>query len=367
MNTKPITYAGSGVGYEVLDMVKRLAQIEAKKTLRKTGIQEQTLSRGESAYVWQENDCYRAFVIEGLGTKNLIADEVRKLTGKTYYDALARDTVAMIINDLIVVGAKPQVINAYFAVGKSNWFSDSQRTADLIKGWGAACRECGAVWGGGETPTLKDIISGNSIDLAGSATGIIKPKNRLTLGDKLISGDAIIFVASNGIHANGLTLARSVARRASKGYASPLPDGSTFGEALLRPTPIYAKFIEVLFDHNVNIHYMVNITGHGWRKLMRANRDFTYIINTVPTPQPEFKFIQSVSKLSTKQMYETFNMGAGFALFVPLADVRIIQKCAIRRGLKILHAGSVSTGPKCVRIKPLGITLSGNSLRVRGK
>jgi phosphoribosylformylglycinamidine cyclo-ligase len=367
MNKKRITYAGSGVSYELLDAVKRLAQKEAKKTLRSTNLLEMPYSRGESAYVWEEKDCYRAFVIEGLGTKNLIADEMRKITGKTYYDSIARDTVAMIINDLIVVGASPQVINAYFAVGSSGWFSDRKRTADLIKGWGYACRESGAVWGGGETPTLKNIIASQSIDLAGSAIGIIKPKKRLTVGDKLSPGDAIVLVGSSGIHANGLTLARSVAQLSPKGFATLLPDGSSFGEALLKPTHIYAKFIADILENNVDIHYMVNITGHGWRKLMRANRDFTYIINIVPTPQPVFTFIQSISHLTDKEMYETFNMGAGFALFLPASEVSTVQQCAIRHGLNVLHAGIVSTGAKCVRIKPLGITLPGKSLRVRGK
>jgi phosphoribosylformylglycinamidine cyclo-ligase len=367
MNKKRITYKHSGVSYDLLDFVKRLAQKEAKTTLRAASIQEVAPSRGESAYVWEEKDCYRALVVEGLGTKNLIADEVRTITGKTYYDAIAQDTIAMIINDLIVVGATPLVINAYFAVGSSDWFSDSKRATDLIKGWAAACRKSGAVWGGGETPTLKDIIAPKSIDLAGSAMGIIKPKNRLTLGDKLKAGDAIVLVSSSGIHANGLTLARSVAQITPKGYATHLSDGSLFGEALLRPTYIYANFIKELFDRGVDIHYMVNITGHGWRKLMRAEKNFTYTIDKIPAPQPEFTFMQSMSLLTNKEMYETFNMGAGFALFLPESDISTVQQCTKQHGLSVLHAGTITSGPKCVNIRPLGIKLLGSSLRVRGK
>src|SRR6185312_3058633 len=112
-------------------------------------------SRGESAYVWEEKDSYRAIVVEGLGTKNLVADETRKFTNKTHYEAIAQDTVAMIVNDLVVVGADPQVVNAYFAIGNSDWFSDNERATDLVEGWAKACEMSGAVWGGGETPTLK--------------------------------------------------------------------------------------------------------------------------------------------------------------------------------------------------------------------
>ena len=104
------SYSSSGVDYNKIDPIKRLAQQRASETshnLLRFGISEVSASRGESAYVWEEQDCYRAFVIEGLGTKNRVADELRQVTGKTYYDALAQDTVAMITNDLIVVGAQP--------------------------------------------------------------------------------------------------------------------------------------------------------------------------------------------------------------------------------------------------------------------
>src|SRR5664279_1180672 len=110
------TYAETGVDYSALDPIKLLAQQAAAATapnLGKFGASELTASRGESAYVWEEPDAYRALVVEGLGTKNLIADKMRAVTGKTYYDSLAQDTVAMIVNDLVVVGAMPQVVNAY--------------------------------------------------------------------------------------------------------------------------------------------------------------------------------------------------------------------------------------------------------------
>jgi len=297
MNTKgnkPITYSSTGVNYDAMDPFKRLAQLRARatsKNFNRFGMREIEASRGESAYVWEEQDGYRAFVIEGLGTKNRVADETRKITGKTHYDAIAQDTVAMIVNDLIVVGAEPQVVNAYFAVGSSDWFSDEERSKDLVEGWARACNLAGAVWGGGETPTLKGIIEPDTIDLSGSAIGIVRPKERLALGDKLTVGDAIFLVESSGIHANGLTLARTIASRLKKGYASHLSDGKTYGESLLAPTHIYAGLTRDYFKEGIDIHYMVNITGHGWRKLMRAKRDFSYIIEKVPEPQPVFKFI----------------------------------------------------------------------------
>ena len=174
--TNKQSYAQSGVDYSAMDPIKVLAQMSAQKTasnLNSFNAKEVGASRGESAYVWEEADAYRALVIEGLGTKNLVADAMRAITGKTYYDSLAQDTIAMIVNDLIVVGALPQVVNAYFAIGDSNWMRDQQRAADLINGWAAACQEIGAAWGGGETPTLKGVIEPDAIHLGGSAIGII--------------------------------------------------------------------------------------------------------------------------------------------------------------------------------------------------
>src|SRR5258708_23124530 len=179
-----IPYGATGVDYGILDRLKREAQIQAKETaenLNRFGMQEIAASRGESAYVWEEADSYRAFVIEGLGTKNRAADGTRKITGKTYYDNLAQDTVAMIVNDLIVVGADPQVVNAYFAVGSSDWFSDEQRSLDLVRGWKQACDMAGAKSGGGETPTLKRIIEPDTIDIACSAIWVVKTKERLKI------------------------------------------------------------------------------------------------------------------------------------------------------------------------------------------
>src|SRR5574342_1254709 len=111
MSSKKITYTQTGINYEAMDPIKILAQMRAKETavnFNRFGMTEIEESRGESAYVWKvENNIYKAFVIEGLGTKNLVADEVRKFTHKTHYDTIAKDTVAMIINDLLVVGADP--------------------------------------------------------------------------------------------------------------------------------------------------------------------------------------------------------------------------------------------------------------------
>ncbi len=366
---EPQTYASTGVNYEAMDPFKRLAQFNARVTsanLERLGMSVVEASRGESAFIWNRGDHYAASVIEGLGTKNLVADATRKITGKTYYDQIAQDTVAMIINDLIVVGAEPEEINMYVGSGTSDWFEDLKRAEDLIVGWKKACDLAGAAWGGGESPTLKGIITPNTGEILGAATGIIKPKERLTLGDKLTAGDRIILIESSGIHSNGLTLARTIADQLEDGYNTVLPDGSIYGEALLTPTHIYAGLIENLFDAGIDIHYMVNITGHGWRKLMRAKEDFTYVIEDIPEPQPIFEFIQQQSGNDDSEMYGNFNMGVGFAVYLPQVDVeKAIEIARDNHSIKALNAGVVQEGPRRVIIQPKNLVFSGETLEVR--
>lgn len=367
MKTK-LDYSSSGVNYNVLDPLKKLAQQMGKQTsknLSHLGYKEVEESRGESAYVWEEGDSFRALVIEGLGTKNLVADEMEKITGQTYYSKVAQDTVAAIVNDIITVGAIPLAINAYFGSGGAEWFSNTKRSNALVEGWSKACDLAGCTWGGGETPGLAGIINPQTLDLVGSCIGIIKPKSRLTLGNKLQEGDAILLLESSGIHANGLSLARSIATQLTEGYQTKLPDGETFGETLLTPTTIYAKVIKELFDAGVEIHYMVNITGHGWRKLMRANRDFTYLIIQIPSIPPIFNFIQEHSGNDDSEMYGNFNMGAGFAIFLPKKQIEKAREIAKNYNLKSWDAGEVKKGVKQVIIRPKNIIFKAETLGVR--
>ena len=362
------TYAQTGVDYSAMDPVKVLAQKAAMSTAAnhaRFSAAEVTASRGESAYVWEEGDCYRALVIEGLGTKNLVADAMRKATGKTYYDALAQDTVAMIVNDLIVVGAMPQVVNAYFALGDGAWMNDRERATDLVKGWAAACNAIGAAWGGGETPALKGIINPDTIDLGGSAVGVINPKEHLVLGDQLTGGDAIILIESSGIHANGISFVRHLYEKNPKLYETKLSNGMLFGEAILTPTHLYVSLVRSILEAGIVPHYMVNVTGHGWRKLMRANSPFTYEVETILDPQPEFLHMQQAAGVDDTEMYGNFNMGVGFAVFVAPEQANQVITLAKANGLKAIRGGTVIPGEKQVIIKPKKLTFRADTLEVR--
>jgi phosphoribosylformylglycinamidine cyclo-ligase len=368
MTKKTITYSQSGVNYEQLDPAKKLALSAAKataKNLTKFGLQEIEGTRGEAAYVWQQGKVLMAAVTESLGTKNLVADEMRKITGKTYYDTIGYDSVASIVNDLASVGAQPLVVHAFWAVGESGWFDDIPRIEDLVKGWQAACNDAGATWGGGETPSYNNIVINDKIALGGSSVGMIKSKNRLLLDENLRVGDRILLIKSNGINANGLSLARAVAKKLKKGYATKMSDGTMYGEAILTKTHIYAPLIQDLLDNNIHLHYISNITGHGMRKIMRARQKFTYVIEKIIDPQELFLFVQKYTGMSDKEIYATYNMGMDYALFLPEKDMKKALKIVEEHKHKGISAGYVEKGDKKVVIEAKNITYSGESLDLR--
>ncbi|MBI2338498.1 phosphoribosylformylglycinamidine cyclo-ligase, partial [Candidatus Daviesbacteria bacterium] len=176
-------------------------------------------------------------------------------------------------------------------------------------------------------------------------------KNKLIQAKNLQKGDRIIFLKSNGINANGVSLARAVAKKLPEGYAAKLPDGLMYGEALLTKTNIYTKLIQDLQDKEINIHYISNITGHGLRKVMRAPQDFIYIVEKV-FPVPElFSFIQQQANLTDEEMYGTYNMGQDYAIFLPIEDVKKAQEIIKENGFESLDAGFVEDGKRQVIIE----------------
>jgi phosphoribosylformylglycinamidine cyclo-ligase len=234
--------------------------------------------------------------------------------------------------------------------------------------WKRACEVCGVAWGGGETPALAGIVEAGRIDLAASCTGIINPKSRLSVGDKLDAGDAIVLLASSGIHANGLSLARKLAERLPQGYLTEIEPGLsdlTFGAALLAPTVLYSPVTEALAKAGIQPHYSANITGHGWRKLLRHPKELTYRIHTVPPVTPVLKFMAEQAGHDAREAYSTLNMGAGFALHVAAGDAERTVRIAKACGIEAWVAGRVEAGPKRVIIEPIGVSFGDEDLQLR--
>ncbi|MBI4036454.1 phosphoribosylformylglycinamidine cyclo-ligase [Candidatus Daviesbacteria bacterium] len=373
-----LLYEASGDNYKIKDPFKILALNYARKTAKNLkrfaryniAISEISHSRGESAYQIQIKsskviDFRIAHVEEGLGTKNVGADELEKIYGGSFYESVAIDNAASIFNDLSTTGAAPLSFMLHLAAYPTEWFTNFKRATALFKGTVSACNLAGASWGGGESATLRDIISTGRSLLSGSATGLIIPSEKALTEDKLVARDHIILLESSGVHTNGITLLRKeLLKRLPKGYQTKLSDGTTFGEALITPSTIYSKFVEEAV-HQTEIHYAVHITGHGFRKLMRASKNFTYVIKKMPKPQPIFKLIQQYSSSSDFDMYGSYNMGVGFALFVPPKSVDKIITIGKKMSIPALDAGYVEKGPRKVVIEPLGIEFRGESLQIR--
>ncbi len=367
-----LSYEAAGVNYGLIDPLKVSAQRAAAATavhLAGHGFTEVAASRGESAYVVDVGPFYIASIVECLGSKALVADEMATLTGQPWYAGIAQDTIAMAVNDLITVGATPLVVQAYWAAGGSSWFADGARAQALVAGWKAACDSCKVAWGGGETPALAGIVEAGRIDLAASCTGLINPKARLSVGDKLAAGDAIVLLDSSGIHANGLSLARKLLERLPGGWLTEIDPinhpGLTYGAALLAPTTLYSPVTEALWAAGITPHYCANITGHGWRKLLRHPATLTYRIHTLPPVPPVLQFIQHHARQDDREAYSTLNMGAGFAIFVAPEDAQRTVQIAQAQGIGARIAGQVEAGAKQLLIEPLGIRFGDDDLQLR--
>ena len=226
-------------------------------------------------------------MVEGLGTKSIVARHVLERQGIDRFADVAYDTVAAILNDLCCVGALPLVVNAYFATGASEWYLQGERTASLLEGWRRACADAGCVWGGGESPSLPGMLAEQDIELAGAAVGAVPAGRAPILGERLAAGDEIVLVASSGLHANGASLARLVAGRLPDGYATPLPDAATtLGEALLEPSLMYVPLLAALLETDIELTYISHVTGHGLLKLMRPPKPLRYRIERLPAVPP---------------------------------------------------------------------------------
>ena len=358
-------YGAAGVDYDTLDRGKRGALTEALETselLRSRGGRALDDSRGEPAFVFEAGGQTLAFVLEGLGTKSIIARQVEEQLGVSAFDNVAYDTVAAIVNDLCCVGAVPLVVNAYFATGSSDWYRDAARQAALLAGWRRGCVDAGATWGGGESPSLAGLVAAEEIELAGSAVGLVPEGRAPVLGDELGPGDEIVLVASSGLHANGASLARLVAERVPEGYDTPLPSGRSFGEALLDASVIYVRLVEELLAAGAEIHYLSHITGHGFLKLMRPRRELSYRIERLPEVPEVLAFLVSEAELSPAAAYSTFNMGAGFAVYCAAGTGAEVVRQAASMGLAASAAGSVEAGPRRVLLPEIDVVYESGDL-----
>jgi phosphoribosylformylglycinamidine cyclo-ligase len=356
-------YKEAGIDYGVLDAAKRLALSHAIATspqLAARGGRAHDDSRGQSAFTFEFGGQTLALVVEGLGTKAMLARQYMDATGMDFFGAMAYDTVAAIVNDLCSVGALPLVVNAYFSTGDAAWLEGGPQFESLVKGWRQACEDAGATWGGGESPALPGLVSPHDVELAGSAVGVV-PKRPL-LGDALEPGDEIVLVASSGLHANGASLARMLVDRHPDGVKARMDDSEPFVEAVLTRSILYADLVRRLLDVDVPVSYLSHITGHGFLKVMRPLRALTYRLHSLPPVPHVLSFMASELNLDLRSSYTTLNMGAGYAVYVRAGAGGRVVEIAREAGLDALVAGVVEEGPRRVVIEPIDVTLEGDEM-----
>jgi phosphoribosylformylglycinamidine cyclo-ligase len=309
-------------------------------TWPRSGLGRVVLPIGYFANVIEMDGIGLALCTDGVGSKTIIAEMMRK------FDTIGIDCVAMNVNDMICVGAKPLSMVDYIAVEKTDAAMLDAIGAGLCKGADLA----GISISGGETAQLKDVVKG--FDLVGMAVGRV-PLDKVIDGGRVKEGDVVIGVRSNGIHSNGLTLAR---KALFERHRFPVDHkfgelDHTLGEELLLPTSIYVREALEILDQVQGIKALINITGDGLLNLVRVAAAVGFVIDTPIEPHPIFALIQKHAEIDDAEMFEVFNMGVGFCYVVAESDAERVLSILKKHGRAAQRIGYAVADPdKIVRL-----------------
>ncbi|HSF00443.1 MAG TPA: phosphoribosylformylglycinamidine cyclo-ligase [Nitrososphaeraceae archaeon] len=272
---------------------------------------------------------------DGVGTKVLVAQQMK------CFDTIGIDCIAMNVNDIICTGAEPFAFVDYIGLKKVN----HELVKKIVKGLIAGAKVAKTAIVGGETAVVPEMLAGNNedmFDLAGTAIGIIQDK-KLILGNNIKIGDIILGLESSGLHSNGYTLARKVL---AKYPIDEIPEFLTqsVGEELLIPTKIYVQpVMELIKYRKVTVHGLAHITGGSFTKLKRLNNRVRYNLSNLSPPFGIFKQIQKDGNIDVKEMYRTFNMGIGFCIILPKANIDQTISIMEKNKIKVYQIGEVDS------------------------
>ncbi|MEM2924097.1 MAG: phosphoribosylformylglycinamidine cyclo-ligase [Methanocellales archaeon] len=312
MNEEEMTYAKAGVDIEKSEIAKKYLIDKLKH--KRSGIGAPLIEIGHYAGLIDFGEYVIAITTDGVGTKLLVANELKK------WNTVGIDCVAANVNDLYAMGVEPVAFVDYLAVEKL----DNEFMAQIGEGLNKGAKLADISIVGGETAIVPELVKG--FDLAGTCIGIAK-KEEIITGRDIKIGDVILGLRSSGIHCNGLTLARRVVEKAGYSYHDPFPydPDITIGEELLRPTKIYSEALKIA--RKCEVHGMAHISGGGLFNLQRLTSLGFQISDPIP-PNDIFNFIEENGKISKYEMYKTFNMGMGFAIILPEEEVEEALKIA---------------------------------------
>lgn len=279
---------------------------------------------------------------DGVGTKLKLAFLMDK------HDTIGVDCVAMCVNDVACSGAKPLFFLDYIACGKNY----PEKIAEIVKGVADGCVQAGCALVGGETAEHPGLMPDEEYDLAGFTVGIGE-KNKLVSGENLKAGNALIGVASSGVHSNGFSLVRKVFDINEKTILSTYDElDKPLGEELLTPTRIYVKPLLALMDE-VRVNAISHITGGGFYENVprMLNDGFTAVIEKDKCfKKPIFELIEKVGKIPERDMYNTFNMGTGLVIAVDAENADKAVEILNANGEQAAVIGEIKAGEKGVEL-----------------
>ncbi|MBZ7921069.1 phosphoribosylformylglycinamidine cyclo-ligase [Ensifer adhaerens] len=247
---------------------------------------------------------------DGVGTKLKIAIDANK------HDTVGIDLVAMCVNDLVVQGAEPLFFLDYFATGKL----DPDQGAAIVAGIASGCREAGCALIGGETAEMPGMYSGGDYDLAGFAVGAAERGQLLPAGD-ISEGDAILGLASSGVHSNGYSLVRKIVALSGLAWDAPAPFGEgTLADLLMTPTRIYVKPLLKAIRETGAIKALAHITGGGFPenipRVLPKHLAAEIDLDAIKAPKV-FSWLAQTGGVAANEMLRTFNCGVGMIAVVP--------------------------------------------------
>jgi len=304
-------------------------------TWPKHGVGRVVLPIGYFANVIELDGAGIALCTDGVGSKTIIATMMQK------YDTIGIDCIAMNVNDMICVGAKPLSLVDYIAVERA----DASMLDAVAVGLCAGARMASISISGGETAQLKDIVKG--FDLVGTAVGCVD-LDKVICGKDVAEGDVVVGVRSNGEHSNGLSLARKAFFEKHCYRVDHKFDELeiTLGEELLRPTDIYVPEAMEILQRVKGVKALINVTSDGLLNLARVEANVGFEIDRLFEPHPIFSLIQRHADVADYEMFEVFNMGVGFCYVVHPKDEALTISILKRHNREAQRIGYAVSDPK---------------------
>jgi phosphoribosylformylglycinamidine cyclo-ligase len=312
----PVTndaYAAAGVDIAASDRGVD-ALVGVLKTIELGRPSASVLASGHYAAVLKVTDELGiALSTDGVGSKLVVAERTGRL------DTVGIDCVAMNVNDIVCVGARPMALLDYLAVEEP----EPRALEAIARGLKVGAEAAGVEIPGGELAVIPELIRGHGragtnsgFDLCASCFGTVA-LDAIVTGERIEPGDALVGIPSSGLHSNGYTLARNVLEPLGDDATPPELEGRTIADVLLEPTVIYVRAVLDLVDSPVDVRGLAHITGGGLSNLQRLNDGVGWAIESPLPVLPVFELIRREGDVSDEEMYEVFNMGCGFVAVVP--------------------------------------------------